>query len=123
MLDVTGCNCPTGCLWKGVYDDTGVMYKVPEWLVVEPEGLVDEEDEEAGPAVSVDKSGDDEEDDNEGEEEMQVRIRDSKTQRDVKIMVRRKEVVGSVVEKFRVGTKVCFPQHLFAFWVVLGIQG
>jgi hypothetical protein len=52
MLDAAGCTCPSGALWKGVYDPTGVLYKVPEWLVVEPEGLADEdEDEEVGGAV------------------------------------------------------------------------
>ena len=104
MLDATGCTCPTGCLWRGVYDSTGVMYKVPEWLIVEPEGLVeessDDEGEAAGPA-EADKAAELDDDDNEEDDLVLVRIRNSRTQRDVPVNIRSKETVAAIVEKFR----------------------
>jgi len=48
MLDVAGCTCPTGLLWRGVYDATGVQYTVPEWVIVAPDGLVEEEQDVVG---------------------------------------------------------------------------
>ncbi|KAF2761766.1 hypothetical protein EJ05DRAFT_482604 [Pseudovirgaria hyperparasitica] len=48
MLDAAGCTCPTGSLWKGVWDELGAYYPVPEWVVVEPEELADETDDDEG---------------------------------------------------------------------------
>jgi hypothetical protein len=106
MLDVTGCTCPTGLLWRGVYDATGVQYKVPEWVVVEPEGLAedDEDDDEAavGPA-NADKQidGVQESIDSNREEIVLVRVRASHNQRDYKIDIRKTEPVASIVEKVK----------------------
>ncbi|OAL50470.1 hypothetical protein IQ07DRAFT_427374 [Pyrenochaeta sp. DS3sAY3a] len=103
MLDVTGCTCPTGLLWRGVYDSTGVQYRVPEWVVVEPEGLV-EEGGAGGAAVvvgGVGKSDDGVVGEARNDEVWSVRIRTSHDQRDVLVWVRSKETVASIVEKVR----------------------
>ncbi|KAH4002053.1 hypothetical protein HBI26_036790 [Parastagonospora nodorum] len=101
-LETLECTCPTGCLWKGVYDSTGVLYKVPEWLIVEPEGLVPEEteeDDQGGPAGGVDETQDD--DDDEEDEPVLVRVRISRDGRDVTVKLRRKEPVASIVDKIK----------------------
>jgi hypothetical protein len=44
LLDATGCTCPTGKLWHGIFDERGVEYAIRdaegmrnyEWLVFEP---------------------------------------------------------------------------------------
>lgn len=48
VLDAAGCTCPTGEVWRGVFDERGEWYKVPEWVVVEPGGLVEEGESEGG---------------------------------------------------------------------------
>ncbi|OCK92961.1 uncharacterized protein K441DRAFT_151689 [Cenococcum geophilum 1.58] len=48
VLDAAGCTCPTGEVWRGVFDERGEWYKVPEWVVVEPGGLVEEGESEEG---------------------------------------------------------------------------
>jgi hypothetical protein len=104
-LETMECTCPTGCLWKGVYDSTGVMYKLPEWLIVEPEGLVAEEsssDAVGGPASTA--TGTDaaqEVEDDEDDEPVLVRARISRNGRDVVLKLRRKEPVASIVEKLK----------------------
>lgn len=104
-LETMECTCPTGCLWKGVYDSTGVMYKLPEWLIVEPEGLVAEEsssDSAGGPASTA--TGTDaaqEVEDDEDDEPVLVRARISRNGRDVVLKLRRKEPVASIVEKLK----------------------
>ncbi|KAH8727648.1 Pleckstrin homology domain-containing protein [Phaeosphaeriaceae sp. PMI808] len=102
-LETMECTCPSGCLWKGVYDSTGVMYKLPEWLIVEPDGLVAEEgsDEEAaatGVGGAEELAHDDDEEDDEPE---LVRVRISRNGRDVLIKARRKEHVASIIDKIK----------------------
>ncbi|KAF2804809.1 uncharacterized protein BDZ99DRAFT_480831 [Mytilinidion resinicola] len=45
VLDAGACTCPTGEVWRGVFDERGEFYKVPEWVVVEPSGLVEERED------------------------------------------------------------------------------
>ena len=104
-LETMECTCPTGCLWKGVYDSTGIMYKVPEWLIVEPEGLVaeaDSDEDAAMGAAEVAQESDDEEDD----EPSLVRVRISRNGHDVALKIRRKEQIMSIVEKLKKQAKV-----------------
>lgn len=107
MLDVTGCTCPTGLVWRGVFDATGVQYKVPEWVVVEPEGIVEEDEAEEGAGVEV-------EEEDESDEEVDVRVRMSHDSKDVIVRVHKKESVARVVEKVKDAAKVCLllPLHL-----------
>lgn len=109
MLDVTGCTCPTGILWRGVYDSTGVQYKVPEWVVVEPEGLADDVDDHhdlATGSKDVEQGVDADDVLDDKDETVRVQARTSHNQRDVTIMIRKKETVNSVVEKLKKQAKV-----------------
>jgi hypothetical protein len=106
-LEATECTCPTGCLWKGVYDSTGVMYKVPEWLVVEPDGLVEESESEEEAATASASNSKVHESADEGENDVViVRARISRTQRDVKVRMRKCETVAVVIEKVKKQAKV-----------------
>lgn len=105
MLDVTGCTCPTGLVWRGVFDATGVQYKVPEWVVVEPEGIVDEDEElnrtasvEAAKANQVEA---DEEKDDTPSEIFSVHIRTSHDSRDVLVQVQRRDAVAKIIDKVK----------------------
>jgi hypothetical protein len=107
-LETMECTCPTGCLWKGVYDSTGVMYKVPEWLIVQPEGLVAEDavnEAVAEPTPEVDGTQDI--DDGEDDEPVLVRARISHNGRDVVLKLRRNELVSSIVDKIKQQAEVC----------------
>ncbi|KAF1941796.1 hypothetical protein EJ02DRAFT_346991 [Clathrospora elynae] len=103
MLEVTGCTCPTGLLWRGVFDETGVQYKVPEWIVVEPEGVAGEEEDGDATGAGVKSSGVVEADggDGKGEETYTMRVRTSHDQKDLLVSVRRKETVGAIVERMK----------------------
>jgi hypothetical protein len=103
-LEAMECTCPTGSLWKGVYDKTGVMYKVPEWLIVEPEGLVPEDAGEGEAGESAGAAGQDgapEDDDEEDDEPVVVRARISRTGRDVVLKLQKKQTVASIVDKIK----------------------
>jgi hypothetical protein len=122
MLDATGCTCPNGMLWKGVYGPTGVLYKAPEWLFVEPEGLAEEGEEEGkddeddergsgvreagGAASQVPGAAEVEADEGaeleaEKDETAAVRIRTSHDQKDVTVHIRQRETVGAIVQKLK----------------------
>lgn len=110
MLDVTGCTCPTGLLWRGVYDSTGVQYRVPEWVVVEPEGLAEgiaagEEDGNGAGAGSTSAvghvDGANDPGDQTGNDVIVVRARTSHNQRDVRLSIRKNESIASIVEKIK----------------------
>ena len=133
MLDAAGCTCPSGALWKGVYDPTGVLYKVPEWLVVEPEGLASDDDQ-SGSGVVRETSGaaeqgqagvgtevEAEAEANEGaeleaekDETAAVRIRTSHDQKDVVVHIRQRETVGAIVQKLKQQTEV---GHLYTAYI------
>ncbi|KAF2018721.1 hypothetical protein BU24DRAFT_458463 [Aaosphaeria arxii CBS 175.79] len=46
LIDAAECTCPTGELWRRIYDNVGVEYSVSraKWVVLEPEGIVSDED-------------------------------------------------------------------------------
>ncbi|KAH7095968.1 hypothetical protein FB567DRAFT_513874 [Paraphoma chrysanthemicola] len=98
-LETMECTCPTGCLWKGVYDSTGVLYKLPEWLIVEPEGLVS--DTESDDAATGAAEGPQESDDDDDDEPALVRVRISRNGQDVVLKLRRKQQIVSIVEKLK----------------------
>ncbi|KAJ4296446.1 hypothetical protein N0V90_006491 [Kalmusia sp. IMI 367209] len=101
LLDATECTCPNGMLWRGIFDNRGEWYKVPEWIVFEPEGLVEEEELKDDEVGSV---GEDEDKEVEVEnlgEEVKVRCRLSSTGRDVRVDIRRGERVSSLIAKLK----------------------
>ncbi|KAF2447563.1 hypothetical protein P171DRAFT_518653 [Karstenula rhodostoma CBS 690.94] len=100
LLDATECTCPNGMLWRGIFDNRGEWYKVSEWVVIEPDGLVEEEDlkDEAG---SVGEEDDKEVEVEELGEEVKVVCRLSSTGKDYRIDIRKGERVGSLVTKLK----------------------
>lgn len=54
ILDASAVTCPTGEIWKGVFDEKGNLYAVPEWVIVEPAHLV----EDANAEGKADEAGD-----------------------------------------------------------------
>lgn len=109
LLDAQGCTCPTGQLWSRVYDDRGAEYKVPEWLVIEPAGIVEEEElpaieDKANDATALDEAGLD--------RECIVRVRFSQQSQDLKITVRKRETVASIREKLKTQAQVCLHARL-----------
>ncbi|KAF3043219.1 hypothetical protein E8E12_009087 [Didymella heteroderae] len=96
LLDVQGCTCPSGQLWSRVYDDRGAEYKVPEWLVIEPAGIVEEED-----VLTVEGKTDNATafDDAKQGCEFVVRVRFSNQPQDLKMTVRQSETIASIREK------------------------
>jgi hypothetical protein len=109
LLDASGCTCPTGQLWSRVYDDRGNEYKVPEWLVLEPSGIVEDgdvsvvEDKIDGSAVL---------DTSEPDGKCVVRVRLSDASKDLRVSVRKRETIASIREKIKVQAKVCLLQQL-----------
>ena len=109
LLDASGCTCPTGQLWSRVYDDRGNEYKVPEWLVLEPSGIVEDgdvavvEDKIDGAAVS---------DTSEPDGKCVVRVRLSDASKDLRVSVRKRETIASIREKIKVQAKVRLLQRL-----------
>ncbi|KAF1915209.1 hypothetical protein BDU57DRAFT_530247 [Ampelomyces quisqualis] len=95
-LETMECTCPSGSLWKGVYDSTGVMYNVPEWLIVEPDGLAQEPSDDAAGETQPPEDHDDDDD-----EPVLVRARISRNGRDVVLKLRKREPVSSIVEKIK----------------------
>ena len=45
VLEAAGCSCPTGNLGEGVWDERGVGYGLPRWVVANPVDIKDEEEE------------------------------------------------------------------------------
>ncbi|KAI8936462.1 hypothetical protein NX059_006868 [Plenodomus lindquistii] len=105
LLDVTGCTCPTGLLWKGVYDPTGVQYKVPEWVIVQPEGLAEEAEAGVGNAGAATLQADAEETERNAKI-FNVKVRTSHDQRDMVVSVGAKDTVQSIIEQVRMQGKL-----------------
>ncbi|KAL1791841.1 hypothetical protein ACET3X_009592 [Alternaria dauci] len=107
MLDANDCTCPTGLLWRGVYDPTGVQYKVPEWVVVQPEGLAEEGDMDdkdvAGHASSnaMQQNTPDDLVDDDSNGLVRVRLRTSHDQKDVLVVIRMRDTVATIIEKLK----------------------
>ena len=116
LFDAQDLNCPDGHLWssRGVYDVTGQQYRVPEWLVIEPDGLVREE-EIAEPEDTTDGAAD--ADDGQPDEEFTIRIRVGEFPHDFMLPVRRREPISSIRERLRMRAQVC--PSFFHFTTIL----
>jgi hypothetical protein len=111
LFDAQGLNCPDGQLWssRGIYDDSGVQYRLPEWLIIEPAGLVEEEDiaetEDKTEAATVD--------DGQLDQQYTVRVRVSELPHDSMVKVRRRETIASIRKKLRTHAQVrLYAYHL-----------
>lgn len=101
LLDASGCTCPTGQLWSRTYDDRGNEYRVPEWLVIEPAGLVDDEDEEVVQTLEDKTEGVIALDNSPSDSEFVVRVRLSERSHDYRITVQSRETIASIRDKLK----------------------
>lgn len=137
VLDAAGCTCPTGEVWRGVFDERGEWYKVPEWVVVEPGGLVEEGESEEGSEGGSGSGSEEEEVKGRREEKgkeravegadggadkgpvVKVRARLSDRGTDVVVKVGKEERVGVLVRRVReVAGVSCFAPFIICggFW-------
>ncbi|KAF1953312.1 hypothetical protein CC80DRAFT_450752 [Byssothecium circinans] len=110
LLDATECTCPNGMLWKGVFDGRGEWYRIHEWIVVEPENVVDDEgdgkevdddDDEGGGVVgTIPREGKGKEVEVLGDP-VKVRCRLSSTGQDCIVGIHKGERVGGLVTKLK----------------------
>ncbi|KAI9734897.1 MAG: hypothetical protein M1834_001977 [Cirrosporium novae-zelandiae] len=47
ILDAAGVTLPTGDMIDGCYDQQGALYKIPSWMVCDPENLAEDDTEDA----------------------------------------------------------------------------
>jgi hypothetical protein len=110
LLDAIECTCPNGMIWKGVFDARGEWYRVPDWVVLEPEGIAAEADIEAGRGKGkeaiVETDGDGEE---ELGEKVKVRCRLSSDGRDVVVGIHKRERVSGLIANLKAKAKVSPP--------------
>ncbi|KAF2120840.1 hypothetical protein BDV96DRAFT_641494 [Lophiotrema nucula] len=87
ILTASGCTCPSGEIWRGIFDERGVLYKMEDWVVVEPYGVVEDDEVEDELAEDLSALG---LDDADGPEDKEVEIQDSGRgkQPDVQLNVR-----------------------------------
>ena len=139
VLDAAGCTCPTGEVWRGVFDERGEWYKVPEWVVVEPGGLVDGESEGECESGSGSESESEEEVKGRRKEKgkaraiegadgggvdkgpvVKIRARLSDRGTDVVVKIGKEERVGVLVRRVReVAGVSCFAPSI-PLWCILG---
>jgi hypothetical protein len=125
LLDAMECTCPNGMIWKGVFDRRGEWYRVPEWIVLEPDGIVEGEMEVGsskgkGKEAMVEVEGDAEE---ELGEMVKVRCRLSSDGRDIVVGIHKGEKVSGLVANLKAKAKVCHHQRTWLNeWPFTGLQ-
>lgn len=110
VLDAAGGTCPTGQLWKGVYDELGNEYKVPEWVVVEPVGMVEDstDDDEEGEVESEDMTGAEEKGKGKMGDMVKIKARLSDRGTDVVVKASLEESVRTVITRVVQAAEVSF---------------
>lgn len=108
VLDAAGATCPTGEIWRGVFDEWGTEYRVPEWAVVEPVGVVEvgEEEEEGDGTEDGEQSLAEEKGKGRMGEVVKVRARLSDRGTDVVVEVGMEERVSAVIARIAEAAKV-----------------
>lgn len=122
ILSAAEISLPTGNLVNGVYDSLGSYYQLPEWVVCDPNDLLEEDTDDArdakGELATIDDdtgAGEDEEEEARQEaeerraekgkavvderEQITVRARLSESGRDYQVVVSKTEVVRTVAKK------------------------
>lgn len=92
-----------------MYDDRGAEYKVPEWLVIEPAGIVEEEEVPATDNKNNDTTTFDEA---ELDSEFVVRVRVSQQSQDLNVTIRKRENIASIREKLKALAQVCLHRPM-----------
>ncbi|KAJ5361488.1 hypothetical protein N7541_002332 [Penicillium brevicompactum] len=129
IIDAAGITVPTGNLCEGCYDEQGVLYRLPQCIVSDPENLVsgedeghaDEDDQELsdGKLATDDASGDelisqdaerrrDEKGKTSERNLVRVLARLSEGGPDVPIAIGKSQTVGFLARKVHQEAKVCF---------------
>ncbi|KAF4540370.1 Ubiquitin domain-containing protein [Lasiodiplodia theobromae] len=108
VLDAAGATCPTGEIWRGVFDEWGTEYRVPEWAVVEPVGVVEvgEEEEEGDGTEDGEQSLAEEKGKGRMGEVVKVRARLSDRGTDVVVEVGMEERVSAVIARIAEAAKL-----------------
>ncbi|KAL1624004.1 hypothetical protein SLS56_007986 [Neofusicoccum ribis] len=108
VLDATGATCPTGELWRGVFDEWGTEYRVPEWAMVEPVGVVevDEEGEDGEGADDGEQSLAEEKGKGKMGEVVKLKARLSDRGTDIVVQVGMEERVSSVISRIAEAAKL-----------------
>jgi hypothetical protein len=115
LCEAAECTCPSGHVWKGVFDGRGEWYRIPEWLVFDVRGLVEDEealdgDEDSGTGGEEQRA----EEDGLGEA-FKVKVRLSSSGKDVVVSIRRGEKVGALISKVKNLAKVSWAPSLRRF--------
>lgn len=118
ILTAAEVSLPTGNLVNGAYDAFGNYYQLPEWVVSDPQNIVENQDgDEVGDDGSNDETQGDGDDSEMRREErgkdvvderelVQVRARLSETGQDISVSVRKTDLVRVVIKKMATEAKV-----------------
>lgn len=137
VLDAAGVTCPTGRMGEGVWDERGVLYKLPRWVVSDPVNVGDgdavdgageervledvmetdeeEEEEESKEVGSEEEDAEeagkrrDEKGKGRGRDAVKVRARLSDRGTDVVVELDREAAVRSVIRRVCELAEVSFP--------------
>ncbi|KAF2234571.1 hypothetical protein EV356DRAFT_145990 [Viridothelium virens] len=106
ILDAAGLTCPSGRMRDGVYDAQGNRYVIPNWVVRDPEDVVDDEEGEEGEekeeVVRVEKGkGRMVEEEQVGDKIVTVKIRRSDPETNYKVRLGKGQSVGTLIQHFR----------------------
>ncbi|KAL9092335.1 MAG: hypothetical protein Q9165_004509 [Trypethelium subeluteriae] len=107
ILDAAGLTCPSGRVRDGVYDAQGNRYVIPNWVVRDPEDIVDDEDgeeeKEKEEVVRVEKGKGRmvEEEEEGGNKIVTVKIRRSDPETNYKVRLGKGQSVGALIQRFR----------------------
>ncbi|KAM0250677.1 hypothetical protein ACHAQJ_008511 [Trichoderma viride] len=118
ILNAAEISLPTGDLVNGAYDSLGNLYALPEWVVADPDNLVDDNDADfkGDTSTAGEETAGEEDDDIDSEEAerrreekgkgvlderemVTLRARLSETGQDIKITVTKTDSVRSVIKK------------------------
>lgn len=116
MLTAAEISLPTGNLVNGAYDALGNYYALSEWIVSDPQNIVEHDHEREGLGSGDDETqggGEDAETSKEEKgkdvddgEQLQVRARLSETGNDIAVSVSKSDIVRIVIKKMAAETKL-----------------
>ncbi|OAA40544.1 Small ubiquitin-related modifier, SUMO [Beauveria brongniartii RCEF 3172] len=116
MLTAAEISLPTGDLVNGAYDSFGNYYALPEWVVSDPQNMIerDHDNDGIGSADDETQAGGEDGEMSKAEkgkevddgEQIQVRARLSETGNDITVSVSTTDIVRSVIKKMAAETKL-----------------
>ncbi|OAA53046.1 Small ubiquitin-related modifier, SUMO [Cordyceps fumosorosea ARSEF 2679] len=116
MLNAAEISLPTGNLVNGAYDSFGNFYPLPEWVVSDPQNIIEHDQDRDGLGSGDDETQGDGEGAEMGKEEkgknvdegepIQVRARLSEAGNDISVSVSKTDVVRNVIRKLAAEAKL-----------------